>query len=116
VRERLLSLDDSRYTFSYNFEKPAFPVENYLAALEMIPVTKTEQTFVQWRATLDERPEDAGKFVEMVSRDVFAGGLKALAGKVQGRAAPAGAQRWQGLRPAKVFTSSVIDGPVEEVW
>ena len=116
VRERLLSLDDSRYTFTYNFEKPAFPVENYVAGMEMIPVTKTDHTFVQWCATFDESPADAGKFVDIVSRDVFGAGLKSLADKARGRVAPAGAQRWQGLRPAKVFTSSVIGGPVNEVW
>jgi hypothetical protein len=43
-------------------------------------------------------------------------GLEALAEKARGRAAPAGAQRWQGLRPAKVFTSSVVGGPLGEVW
>jgi hypothetical protein len=116
VRERLLSLDDSRYAFTYNFEKPAFPVANYLAGMEMIPVTSTDQTFVQWWATFDEQPEDAGRFVEIISRDVFAAGLKALAERTTGRATPAGAQRWQGLRPAKVFTSSVIGGPVQAVW
>lgn len=116
VRERLLSLDDSRYTFTYNFEKPAFPVDNYLACMEMLPVTKTDQTFVQWWATFDEKPEDAGKFVEVISHGVFAAGLKALADFASGRGAPAGAQRWQGFRPAKVFTSSVIGGPLEEVW
>ena len=116
VRERLLSLDDSRYAFTYNFEKPAFPVADYLAGMELIPVTKTDQTFVQWWATFDERPEDAGRFVEIVSRDVFAAGLAALGAKAQGRAAPGGVQRWQGLRPAKVFTSSVIPGPIDAVW
>jgi hypothetical protein len=116
VRERLLSLDDSRYSFSYNFEKPAFPVENYIAGMQLMPVTKTDQTFVQWWATFDERPEDAGKFVEIISRDVFGAGLAALAAKAQGATAPEGAERWQGLRPAKVFTSSVIGGPVDQVW
>lgn len=116
VRERLISLDDSRYTFSYNFEKPAFSVENYLASMELLPATKTDQTFVQWWATFDERAEDAGKFVDIVSRDVFAAGLEALTDKLAGRAAPENAERWQGLRPAKVFTSSVIDGPVDAVW
>ncbi|MDX1562955.1 MAG: SRPBCC family protein, partial [Gammaproteobacteria bacterium] len=87
VRERLLSLDDSRYLFSYNFETPAFPVDNYIAGIELMPVTKTDQTFVQWWATFDERPEDAGKFTAIVSKDVFATGLAALAGKVKGRTA-----------------------------
>lgn len=116
VRERLLSLDDSRYTFTYNFEKPAFPVENYRAGCELMPVTKTDRTFAQWWATFDEPPEDSGNFVEIISRDVFAAGLAALGDKAGGRAAPEDSQRWQGLRPAKVFTSSVIDGPIDAVW
>ncbi|WP_186386626.1 SRPBCC family protein [Stappia sp. TSB10P1A] len=116
VRERLLSLDDSRYSFTYNFETPAFPVDNYLAGMELIPETKSGRTYVQWWATFDETPEDAGRFTEIVSRDVFAAGLAALAEKLTGASAPAGAERWQGLRPAKVFTSSTITAPVETVW
>lgn len=116
VRERLLSLDDSRYTFSYAFETPAFPVANYRAVMELIPVTKTDATFVQWWATFDEAPGDEGKYVEIVSREVFAAGLEALKAHAAGRAAPDGAERWKGLRPAKVFTTSVIDAPVDAVW
>lgn len=116
VRERLLSLDDSRYSFTYNFEKPAFPVENYVAGMELIPVTNGDRTFVQWWAHFDEKPEDKGRFVEIVSKDVFAAGLSALAAKAKGAEAREGTQRWQGLRPAKVFTSSVIGGPIAGVW
>lgn len=116
VRERLLALDDSRYRFSYNFETPAFPVENYAAAMELIPVTDGDVTFAQWEATFDEAPADKGKYQALISKDVFAAGLASLAALAKGRPAPEGAQRWQGLRPAKVFCSSVIDGPVDEVW
>jgi uncharacterized protein YndB with AHSA1/START domain len=96
VRERLLSLDDSRYCFTYNFEKPAFPVENYVAGMELIPVTNGDRTFVQWWAHFDEKPEDKGRFVEIVSRDVFAAGLSALAAKVKGAQAPEGASAGRG--------------------
>lgn len=116
VRERLLSLDDSRYRFTYNFETPAFPVENYHTTMELIPATSAEHTFVHWFAEFDEAPADAGKYEAIISRDVFAGGLASLAEKVRGRVAPEGAQRWQGLRPAKVFTASAIGAPVEAVW
>jgi Polyketide cyclase / dehydrase and lipid transport len=116
VRERLLMLDDSRYRFAYNFETPAFPVTDYVATLELIPLTNGDGTFAQWSATFDEAPEDAGKYVRIVSEDVFAAGLKALSGHVRGRASPPGAVRWQGLRPAKVFCSSIIRGPVDAVW
>ena len=76
VRERLLMLDDARDCFTYNFEKPAFPVKNYLATLRLYPVTHTDQTFAEWEATFDEAPGDEGKYVKIVSNDVFAGELQ----------------------------------------
>ncbi len=116
LRERLLELDDCRYRFAYNFETPPFPVENYHAQFELIPVIDGERTFAQWSARFDEAPADRGKYVEIVSRDVFAGGLRSLAALVAGRAAPVGSVRWQGMRPAKVFASSVIAAGIDAVW
>lgn len=116
VRERLLELDDARYLFSYSFETPAFPVTDYLSTFELIPVTNGERTFAQWSGTFGEAAGDEGKYEVIISRDVYAGGLASLAAKVAGQAAPAGAVRWQGLRPAKVFCSSVIDAKLADVW
>jgi uncharacterized protein YndB with AHSA1/START domain len=117
VRERLLSLSDASWSFSYNFESPAFPVENYLATMRLMPVTKGNRTFVAWDATFDEAPQFRGRHVEIISRDVFAVGLAALKARVSGGCdAPEPATRWKGGRPAKVFCSSVIDGTVDRVW
>lgn len=116
VRERLLSLDDCNYRFAYNFETPAFPVTDYLAEMELIPVTNGDRTFVQWSAQFDEAPGDAGKYVQIVSRDVFAAALAALSARLKGALPPEGAERWQGARPAKVFTSSVIAADIARVW
>ena len=117
ARERLLMLDDSRYTFSYNFETPAFPIENYVATVELIPVTNGDRTLAIWTGTFDERPEDKGVYEALISKDVFAAGWAALAGQLKGAAAPADAgPRWQGFRPAKVFCSSVIPVSADRVW
>jgi len=116
LRERLLSLDDCTYSFSYNFEKPAFPVGNYHAEFRLIPVTDGDRTFAEWRSTFDERPEDAGKYEDIISNAVFSAGLASLREKARGRAVPAGEVRWQGARPAKVFCSAVIRGSIDAVW
>jgi len=117
VRAMLLELDDSRYLMRYNFETPAFPVTNYLATLELIPVTNGDAKFVRWHASFDEAPKDSGIYVELISEQVFAAGLRALAEHIAGTPVPPVTDaRWQGLRPAKVFTSSVIRAPISDVW
>lgn len=118
IRERLLMLDDAKYRFSYNFEKPAFPVKNYLATLRLYPVTHTDQTFAEWEATFDEAPGDEGKYEKIVSNDVFAANFKNLAKIIATTKPekPAGAVRWKGYPPNKVWTSRVIKGPVDDVW
>lgn len=114
--ERLLALDDSRYTVSYGFVDQLFPITNHRATLELIPVTSGDRTFAQWSAEFEELPGHAGEVVPMMEREVFAAGLAALAAKLAGAKAPEDARRWDGWRPAKVFTSSVINGPVDAVW
>ncbi len=84
VREQLLSLSDSDYSLTYNFVKPAFPVENYVAGIRLLPITDGNRTFAEWTATFDEVPADAGKYVEIISKHVFAAGWTALQAKVSG--------------------------------
>jgi uncharacterized protein YndB with AHSA1/START domain len=118
IRERLLALDDARYSFTYNFETPAFPVRNYLATLQLYPVTQTDTTFAEWHATFDEAPEDEGTYQRLISKDVFAAGLANLAKIIAATKPekPAGAMRWKGFAPNKVWTSRVIKAPVDHVW
>jgi uncharacterized protein YndB with AHSA1/START domain len=118
VRERLLTLDDAHHTFTYNFEKPAFPVKNYIATVRLYPVTQTDQTFAEWEATFDEAPADAGKYERIVSRQVFAANFANLARIIAARRPkmPRGAERWKGYAPNKVWTSRVIRAPLEQVW
>jgi Polyketide cyclase / dehydrase and lipid transport len=118
IRERLLMLDDARYTFSYNFEKPAFPVKNYIATVRLMPVTHSNKTFAEWEADFDEAPEDTGKYVRIVSKDVFAEGLAALNARLKRKRPkpPAKTVRWKGGQPNKVWTSRVIKAPVDKVW
>lgn len=116
VRERLLSFSDRDYSFSYNFETPAFPVENYRARVRLMPVTDTDRTFAEWEAVFDEAPADQGKFVDIIANGVFQGGWNALKEVVAGHAAPSGARRWSGFPPNKVWCSTVIDGPADAVW
>jgi uncharacterized protein YndB with AHSA1/START domain len=118
IRERLLALDDAKYTFTYNFEKPAFPVRNYIATVRLYPVTHTDQTFAEWESTFDEAPGDEGKYERIISREVFAANWANLAKIIAARKPkkPEGAVRWKGFAPNKVWTSRVIRAPIDKVW
>ncbi len=114
--ERLIALDDSRYSVSYGFVQNLFPISGHLATIELIPCTSGERTFVQWSASFNDLPGHEGETAPVMQAGVFDAGLANLAAKLKGAAAPAGAVRWDGWRPAKVFCSSVIHGPREKVW
>ena len=118
VRERLLSLDDARHTLSYNFETPAYPVENYIATMRLMPVTRDDTTFAEWEASFDEAPGDKGKYEKIISAEVFAANWASLRRKLKAEKpkVPEGAERWKGGQPNKVWTSAVINGPVDQVW
>jgi len=118
IRERLLALDDARRTFTYNFEKPAFPVRNYVATLRLYPVTHSDQTFAEWEASFDEGPGDEGKYEKIISKEVFATNFKNLAAIIARTKpeSPLGAERWKGGQPNKVWTSRALKVPVEKVW
>ena len=118
VRERLLSLDDANYSFAYNFEKPAFPVRNYIASVRLYPITHTDETFAEWESTFDEAAGDEGKYEAVISRDVFAANWANLAKIIAAKKPkkPEGAVRWKGFQPNKVWTSRVIRAPVDKVW
>ena len=118
VRERLLTLDDASHSFAYNFEKPAFPVNNYIATVRLYPVTRTDGTFAEWEATFDEAAGDEGKYEGMISREVFAANWANLAKIITAKKPekPDGAARWKGFQPNKVWTSRVIRAPVDKVW
>lgn len=78
LRERLLSFSDAERTFSYNFEKTPFDVQNYQATMRVTPVTDSKQSFVEWWATFDCPPERLGEWVDTFAGAVFKGGLDAL--------------------------------------
>ena len=116
VRERLLMLDDSRYSFSYNFETPAFPVGNYVSTVELIPVTNGD---AHLRAVVGELRRAAGGCGQVYGHRLerrFRAGPGGAGRQAEGRCRAGGCVRWQGLRPAKVFCSSVLHAPRARVW
>jgi hypothetical protein len=77
-RERLLALDDTARSYTYEFVESPFPVRSYEATLRVTPVTDTGHAFAEWTATYDADAEDEANLTRTFSRGVFATGLAAL--------------------------------------
>jgi hypothetical protein len=79
LRERLLSHSDAERSYSYNFEKTPFDVDNYHATIRVKPVTDGNRSFVEWWTTFDCDRDRIAEWERFFAEEVFAGGLTALA-------------------------------------
>jgi hypothetical protein len=80
LRERLLAHSDSERSYTYNFEKTPFDVDDYCATIRVTPVTDGNTSFVEWWTTFDCDRDKVGYWEGFFANEVFQGGLDALKG------------------------------------
>ncbi|NEQ69166.1 MAG: SRPBCC family protein [Symploca sp. SIO2D2] len=78
IRERLLTLSDSDYLFSYSILEAPMPVKNYVATLLLQPITDGDLTYIQWKATFDCDPQEENGLIELIGNGVFQTGFNGL--------------------------------------
>lgn len=78
VVERLLRLDDVDHLFTYEILESPFAVRRYVATLQLVPISDTDQTFGQWWAEYDAEGADEAELTTFFSGAVFGDGLAAL--------------------------------------
>lgn len=78
-RERLVNVNDTTLTQSYEFLESPFPVRRYLSTIQVHPVTDSGQAFVEWYAEFDADAEAEKQLVPVFADAVFGAGLKAIA-------------------------------------
>ena len=79
LREQLLAHSDRERFYTYNFLKHPFEgVENYVSTIHVVPVTDTNQTFVEWSVTFDCAPDRIDHWEDFYATQVFRAGLEAL--------------------------------------
>ncbi len=77
IREKLLALSDADRLFSYSILEAPLAVRNYVATLQLLPITASQETFAQWQADFDVDPRDEEETVAVVT-EVFQDGLANL--------------------------------------
>ena len=78
IREKLLALSDYDYCCTYSILESPMGVENYVATLELTPITDGRRTFAEWSAEFDCAPEREAELVRQIGQGVFQGGFDAL--------------------------------------
>jgi hypothetical protein len=78
LREKLLGHSDHERSYTYDFQKHPFDVDNYLATIRVTPVTDGDKSFVEWWTTFDCDRDKIGYWENFFATEVFQGGFDAL--------------------------------------
>jgi hypothetical protein len=78
IREKLLSLSDYDFTYSYAILDSPMDLSDYVATLRLFPVTEGNRCFIEWSAEFDCAQEKVAELAETVGDGVFQTGLDAL--------------------------------------
>jgi Polyketide cyclase / dehydrase and lipid transport len=79
-RERLLTLSDREYMFTYTILESPLPITDYVSTVQLRPVTDTDQTYAQWTSEFNCAPDVEPELMKTVL-SVYQGGFDSLRGK-----------------------------------
>lgn len=86
VRERLLSLSDRSHSFRYTIVGADIPLHNYVAEVNLKPVTDGNRTFWTWQSRFDTPPGQENELAQLVAEGVYEAGFNAVRERVERRA------------------------------
>ena len=79
-RERLLTLSDPEYVFTYAILESPLPMTDYVSTVQLRPVTETDQTYAQWISEFNCTPNVEQELMKTVL-GVYQGGFDSLRDK-----------------------------------
>lgn len=83
LRERLLSLSDAAHTLRYAIVESEVPLREYVAQIQLKPVTDGERTFWSWQSTFSTPPGRERELAALVGSGVYEAGFEAVRRKVE---------------------------------
>ncbi len=78
IREQLLTLSDTEHTSTYCIVDATVPLQRYVAALSLKPVTDGNRTFWHWESTFATPPGRERELHDMVAQGVYEAGFEDL--------------------------------------
>ncbi|HSH43696.1 MAG TPA: SRPBCC family protein [Arenicellales bacterium] len=83
LREKLLSLSDRQHRFRYAIVDSEIPLHDYVAEVQLKPVTDGERTFWSWSSKFNAPPGREEELASLVARNVYEAGFEALRSRVE---------------------------------
>ncbi|OKH98987.1 hypothetical protein A6A06_25640 [Streptomyces sp. CB02923] len=80
VVESLLALDDHARSLTYGIVSSPYPVHSYRAVMRVVPLTATDETFVDWSVHFDCDRSDTDELTKTFRTGILTAGLRGLAG------------------------------------
>jgi len=78
LREQLLTISDAETSFSYCLLDTPVPLFNYVAHVQLLPITDGDRTFWQWKSTFDTRSGEREEMEALVGNDIYQAGFDAV--------------------------------------
>ncbi|MEG3439131.1 SRPBCC family protein [Pannus brasiliensis CCIBt3594] len=78
IREKLLALSDVDYSCTYSILEAPMPVKNYVATLNLKPITDGDRTYALWTANFDCDPSQEPSLIQLIGEGVFQAGFDSL--------------------------------------
>lgn len=78
LREQLLTLSDIEQCFSYCLLDTPVPLFNYVAHVNLHPVTDGDQTFWQWKSRFTTPQGRENEMADLVAKNIYEAGFEAI--------------------------------------
>ncbi|AQS89873.1 SRPBCC family protein [Gluconobacter sp. LMG 1744] len=71
IREQLLALSDVDHAVTFSIVESALPVRNYRSTISLLPITKSDHTFIQWRGQFEAPAEHAASMEARMPTQIY---------------------------------------------
>ncbi len=83
LREKLLSLSDQTYEYSYCLLNTPVPLFNYVSQVRLKPITMSQATFCEWRGQFDTPKDRSHELATLVRENIYRAGFEAIRKELQ---------------------------------
>ncbi|MFT8990409.1 MAG: SRPBCC family protein [Gluconobacter albidus] len=71
IREQLLALSDVDHAVTFSIVESALPIRNYRSTINLLPITASDGTFIQWRGQFEAPVEYTASMEARMPTDIY---------------------------------------------